>query len=89
MGGPAIPLFLSFAITVAIVCLVLAAWATSGREMLAGAVLATLIAWVWLGEVPRPISLLGGTIAICGVVIVNLWGKSRRVDPLIPVETES
>src|SRR5215472_3900726 len=52
-------------------------------------VLATLIAWVWLGEVPRPISLLGGAIAICGVIVVNVWGKSRSADSLIPVETES
>jgi len=52
-------------------------------------VLATLIAWVWLGEVPRLISLVGGAIAICGVVVVNLWGKSQNSDSLIPIETES
>src|SRR5215469_889581 len=52
-------------------------------------VLATLIAWVWLGEVPRLISLVGGAIAIWGVVVVNLWGKSQNSDALIPVETES
>ena len=44
-------------------------------------VLAIVIAWVWLGEVPRTTSLIGGGIALGGVVLVNLRGRSES--PLI------
>ncbi|MFC1835221.1 DMT family transporter [Thermodesulfobacteriota bacterium] len=34
-------------------------------------VLACLIAWVWLGEVPSAVSFIGGLMALVGVVLVN------------------
>lgn len=40
-------------------------------------VLAIGIAWVWLGEIPKPLSLLGGVLALAGVAAVNLWGHKH------------
>ena len=38
--------------------------------------LAFLVAWIWLGEVPTLLAVIGGVIALSGVVLVN--AKSRR-----------
>ncbi len=37
--------------------------------------LATLIAWLWLAEVPPLLALLGGAVALTGVIIVNTKGR--------------
>ncbi len=38
---------------------------------------AIVIAWVWLGEVPATLALIGGTISLVGVAVVNTRGSAR------------
>ena len=39
-------------------------------------VLAMLIAWVWIGEVPAVLTIVGGLVAIGGVIIVQTMGQT-------------
>ena len=41
-------------------------------------VLAMLIAWVWIGEVPAVLTVVGGAVAIVGVIIVQTKGQPAR-----------
>ena len=49
----------------------------TGSLLYAVPVLAFVIAWVWLRESPTLVSLLGGVLALAGVVIVNTLGREQ------------
>ncbi len=38
---------------------------------------AALIAWIWLGEIPAALTIIGGIIALVGVMLVNTKGAAR------------
>ena len=43
-------------------------------------VVAVLLGWVWLGEVPSLLSLVGGGLALAGVALVNWKGHVRQME---------
>jgi len=40
-------------------------------------VLAIIIGWIWLAEIPTVLAIIGGTIAIAGVLVVNRYGMAE------------
>ena len=47
----------------------------AGSFLYIGGPTTVVIAWLWLDEVPSLLSLIGGLVALTGVVIVNTWGR--------------
>jgi len=50
---------------------------------------AAIIAWFWLGEIPGAAELVGGMIAIAGVVLINTLGQVRVSAEAIELGEES
>lgn len=40
-------------------------------------VIAIFVTWIWLHELPAPLSIVGGVIAISSVLLVNVYGKRQ------------
>ena len=47
-------------------------------------VVALLLSWWWLGEVPSAITLVGGAVAVAGLALVQRSRRPRRVSPGAP-----
>lgn len=48
----------------------------AGSALYATPVLAFLLAWLFLGEVPGVLTVIGGAVTLAGVAVVNLYGRS-------------
>jgi len=42
-------------------------------------VVAIIVAWIWLKEWPSTLAIIGGMIAISGVLVVNIMGKKTQI----------
>jgi drug/metabolite transporter (DMT)-like permease len=52
-------------------------------------VLAMIIGYLWLGEVPTGLSLLGGPIALAGVVLAGWTGRPAPAPATPPATNEA
>lgn len=50
--------------------------------------LAIVIAWLWLGEIPSLLALMGGILALLGVVVVNWRGRQPAPSAAIEADLE-
>jgi drug/metabolite transporter (DMT)-like permease len=41
-------------------------------------ILAIIIAWIWLREIPTPLAIWGGVLVVIGVLLVNKRNKSNK-----------
>jgi len=48
--------------------------------------IAVLIGWLWLGERPGMLTLVGGVVTVGGVVLAN---ARRRTAPIVPVASDT
>jgi drug/metabolite transporter (DMT)-like permease len=51
-------------------------------------VVAVAVSFVWLGEVPRPIELIGGAVSIAGVVLISVRKEGQATIESPPAGTE-
>lgn len=42
-------------------------------------VVAIMVTWIWLQELPSALSIGGGFIAICSVILVNMYGQKQQL----------
>lgn len=61
---------------------------TTASFLYATPVLATFMAWVWQHTVPSPVTLVGGALALVGVVLVQTKGRPKTVIAVAVATTE-
>ena len=42
-------------------------------------VVAIIVTWIWLQELPPSLSIGGGVVAIASVILVNIYGKKHQL----------